>query len=122
MLREVITFCLVSFSAVFFVVDPFAAVPIFLAMTPLDAPEKRRRMALRACITAGTLLMSFALDWCPARIRSYLRGLRCTDARKRRMTWRILRRATWFSAAGLVRGIFGHGRNSGMLVPRWYES
>ena len=61
MLRDVVTFCLISFSAVFFVVDPFAAVPIFLAMTPDDSADKRRRMALRACIAAGALLTTFAL-------------------------------------------------------------
>lgn len=75
----------------------------------------------RAALTR-TLLLSFALDWCPARLRSYLRGLRCPDARKRRMTRRILMRATWFSAAALVRQALWRGRDAGMLVPRWYES
>jgi len=52
---------LVSLSAVFFVVDPFAVVPIFLAMTRNDAPEKIRAMCLRACVVAGGLLVFFAL-------------------------------------------------------------
>ena len=60
-MRGIISFCLVSFSAVFFAVDPFAAVPMFLAMTERDTPEKRRRMALRASITACAVLMAFAL-------------------------------------------------------------
>ena len=33
MLREVLTHSLVALSAIFVVVDPFAAVPFFLAMT-----------------------------------------------------------------------------------------
>lgn len=69
-----------------------------------------------------TLLASFALDWSPARIGSYVRGFRCRDARKRRMTRRILGRATWFSAIALVRALFGSGRHGGMVLPRWYES
>ncbi|MDO8544550.1 MAG: radical SAM protein [Opitutaceae bacterium] len=69
-----------------------------------------------------TLLWSFALDWCPARFRSYVRGFRCTDARKRRMTWRILNRATWFSAVALGRRLIAPGRNGGMVVPSWYET
>lgn len=52
---------LVALSAVFFVVDPLAVVPIFLAMTRDDAPEKVRAMARRACLVAALLLMFFAL-------------------------------------------------------------
>jgi multiple antibiotic resistance protein len=52
---------LVSLSAVFFVVDPFGMVPIFLAMTRGDPPEKIRSMCLRACLAAGSLLVFFAL-------------------------------------------------------------
>ncbi len=52
---------LVSLSAVFFVVDPFGMVPIFLAMTRGDSPEKIRSMCLRACLVAGGLLVFFAL-------------------------------------------------------------
>lgn len=69
-----------------------------------------------------TLLVSFALDWHPARIRSYARAFRSTDARKRRMTRRLLARATWFSAAAIVRGLFGRRGAGGMFFPPWYES
>jgi radical SAM superfamily enzyme YgiQ (UPF0313 family) len=69
-----------------------------------------------------SLFTSFALDWCPARIRSYVRGFRCPDARKRRMTWQILTRATRFSALGLVHRLIGNGSHSGMVFPPWYES
>src|SRR5690242_20110857 len=52
---------LVSLSGVFFVVDPIGVVPIFLAMTSNDPPDKVRSMALRASIVGGALLMFFAL-------------------------------------------------------------
>ena len=52
---------LVSLSAVFFVVDPLGDVPIFLAITRGDPPDKVRRMAGRACLTAFGLLVFFAL-------------------------------------------------------------
>lgn len=60
-MTNVLTEFLVSLSAVFFVVDPLATVPIFLAMTRGDAPEKVRRMARRACVVALGLLVFFAL-------------------------------------------------------------
>jgi multiple antibiotic resistance protein len=57
---DLLSISLVSFSALFFVVDPFSAVPFFLVLTRADA-EKRRRTALRACITAGAILVGFAI-------------------------------------------------------------
>ena len=59
--RDVVTFSLVSLSAIFFVVDPFAAVPIFLAMTKTDSAAKRRAMAARASIAAFLILSVFAV-------------------------------------------------------------
>ena len=38
---------LLIFTSVLFIVDPFAAVPAFLAMTARDTPETRRLMARR---------------------------------------------------------------------------
>src|SRR5512138_3981958 len=61
MLGEVLALSLVSLSAIFFVVDPFSAVPFFLAMTRDDPVEKRRETALRASLTAGLVLATFAL-------------------------------------------------------------
>lgn len=61
MVGELLSLSLVSLSAIFFVVDPFAAVPFFLAMTRKDAPEKRRETALRASLTAGLVLATFAV-------------------------------------------------------------
>jgi multiple antibiotic resistance protein len=52
---------LVALSALFFVVDPIAAVPFFLAITRGDSVEARRRAAFRASITAFVVLAFFAL-------------------------------------------------------------
>lgn len=60
-MNDLFTFALVSLSAVFFVVDPFAVVPIFLAMTARDTPAQKRRMALRASLACGMTLALFAL-------------------------------------------------------------
>jgi len=46
--------------AVLFIVDPIGVVPLFVAMTAKDSPEKCRGMALRATVTAGSILCFFA--------------------------------------------------------------
>src|SRR2546429_9839305 len=51
MIKEWLSFSLLSLSAIFFVVDPMGAIPVFLAMTRNDPPQKRRGMAPRASIT-----------------------------------------------------------------------
>lgn len=48
-------------SSLFVIVDPLAAVPAFLAMTPTDSPEARIRMARLACLVAGVVLMGFSI-------------------------------------------------------------
>lgn len=55
------TFALVALSAVFFVIDPLANVPIFLTITSGDSVEQRRSTALRAAIAAWIILCVFAL-------------------------------------------------------------
>ena len=60
-MRDVLTFGLVAFSAIFFVVDPIAVLPIFLAMTANESPAQKRATALRAAITAGITLTVFAM-------------------------------------------------------------
>ncbi|HEX9103666.1 MAG TPA: MarC family protein [Polyangia bacterium] len=59
-MRELLTFFLVAFSAIFFVVDPLAVLPIFLAMTANETPTQKRGTALRAAITSGITLTVFA--------------------------------------------------------------
>jgi multiple antibiotic resistance protein len=58
---ELLSLFLVSLSAIFFVVDPFGVVPIFLAMTRGDSAQKIRSMALRACVAGCALMLFFAL-------------------------------------------------------------
>ena len=67
------------------------------------------------------LLRAAAFHWTPARIRTYLRGLRRGGARKRRVTLRLAARATWFASHGMLRGLLT-GHRAGMVFPRWYES
>lgn len=59
-MRDVLTFGLVAFSAVFFVVDPLAVLPVFLAITATETPEHKRATAMRAAITCGITLTVFA--------------------------------------------------------------
>lgn len=47
--------------AVLFIVDPIGIIPMFLAMTANDPPEKCRAMARRACLVGGGVLTFFAL-------------------------------------------------------------
>jgi MarC family membrane protein len=52
-------FALLAFTSLFSVINPVAAAPIFAALAPGTAPE-RRRMALRACLAAAAVLALFA--------------------------------------------------------------
>jgi multiple antibiotic resistance protein len=61
MIQEWLTFSLLSLSAIFFVVDPMGAIPVFMAMTRDDPPAKRRDMAKRASIAAFFVLSTFAV-------------------------------------------------------------
>ncbi len=59
--REILQFSLVALSSIFFIVDPLAAIPSFLAMTGEDSDEKRRRMARQAAWTCFLVLSLFSL-------------------------------------------------------------
>lgn len=52
---------LLVFTSVLFIVDPFAVVPSFLAMTARDTPAMRRVLARRGAWTAAITLALFAL-------------------------------------------------------------
>ena len=52
---------LLIFTSVLFIVDPFAAVPSFLAMTERDSPAVRHTMARRGAWTCAITLTVFAL-------------------------------------------------------------
>ena len=54
-------FSLLALSSIFFLVDPFAAIGSFLAITAGTSPERRKRMAGKASLTCFIVLASFAL-------------------------------------------------------------
>ena len=54
-------YILLAMSSLFVIVDPLAAVPAFLAMTPTDTPEHRTKMARLACWVAAGVLLTFAI-------------------------------------------------------------
>lgn len=61
MTDEDLKFALVALSAVFFVIDPLANVPIFLTITASDSAEQRKRTALRAAVATWVTLSIFAV-------------------------------------------------------------
>lgn len=54
-------YAFLTFGSLFAIVDPFAAIPTFLAMTEDDTPAQRRRMARTACLTCAGVMTVFAL-------------------------------------------------------------
>ena len=56
-----VKFSLLALSSIFFLVDPFAAIPSFIAITSGVDAARRRRMAWKAALTCFIVLTSFAL-------------------------------------------------------------
>ena len=56
-----VRFSVLALSSVFFLVDPFAALPTFLAVTAGVDKARRRRMAWKASVTAWLVLSAFAV-------------------------------------------------------------
>ena len=56
-----LSFTLVAFPAVFFIMDPLGLLPIFVAITAGDTPEKRLNTAKRATLIAFGLMTFFTL-------------------------------------------------------------
>lgn len=54
-------FLVTAFATLFVVIDPPGLVPLFIALTRGMAPDRRRAMALRACVIAAVLLTLFGL-------------------------------------------------------------
>ena len=54
-------YALLIFGSLFAVVDPFAALPTFVAITAGDSAAQRIRMARTACLTATAIVLGFAL-------------------------------------------------------------
>lgn len=60
MLAALLSFSVSTLTTLFVVVDPFAAVPLFLTMTAADPPEHKRRIAARTALATGVVLAAFA--------------------------------------------------------------
>ncbi len=56
-----VRFSVLALSSIFFLVDPFAALPTFLAVTEGADKVRRRNMARKASLTAWLFLSAFAL-------------------------------------------------------------
>ena len=54
-------FSLLALSSIFFLVDPFATMGSFLAITAGAGRAKQKRMAFKACVTCFIVLTAFAL-------------------------------------------------------------
>jgi len=56
-----VRFSVLALSSIFFLVDPFATIPTFLAVTASADAARRRRMAGKAALTCCIVLTSFAV-------------------------------------------------------------
>jgi len=56
-----VRFSVLALSSIFFLVDPFAALPTFLAVTAGANAQRRRHMAWKASVTALVVLCAFAI-------------------------------------------------------------
>src|ERR1700733_3180079 len=56
-----VQFSVLALSSIFFLVDPFAALPTFLAVTAGADSHRRRKMAWKASVTALVVLSTFAV-------------------------------------------------------------
>jgi multiple antibiotic resistance protein len=56
-----VRFSVLALSSIFFLVDPFAAIPSFIAITSGVDATRRRRMAMKASLTCFIVLTSFAV-------------------------------------------------------------
>jgi multiple antibiotic resistance protein len=56
-----VRFSVLALSSIFFLVDPFAAIPSFIAITSGSEAKRRRRMAAKASLTCFIVLTSFAV-------------------------------------------------------------
>ena len=58
--KQVLEFALLAATSIFFLVDPFTVIPLFLAITSDSPPQERRFMARRAAWTCAIVLATFA--------------------------------------------------------------
>jgi multiple antibiotic resistance protein len=57
----IVRFSLLALSSIFFLVDPFAAIPSFLAITHDAEPLRRKHVARKGALTCFIVLTSFAV-------------------------------------------------------------
>ncbi|MDR3751071.1 MAG: MarC family protein [Terracidiphilus sp.] len=57
----IVRFSLLAISSIFFLVDPFAAIPSFLAITATADAARRKRVARKGALTCFIVLTSFAV-------------------------------------------------------------
>jgi multiple antibiotic resistance protein len=57
----IVRFSVLALSSIFFLVDPFAAIPSFLAITESSDAARRKRMARKGAVTCFIVLMTFAI-------------------------------------------------------------
>jgi multiple antibiotic resistance protein len=60
-IKTALEFALLAITSVFFLVDPFAVIPLFLAVTADSTSSERRAVARRSAMTCAIVLCSFAL-------------------------------------------------------------
>lgn len=62
---SLLEYSLLALSSLFVIVDPFAVIPAFIAMTPNDSPADRTRMAkIASLVVAGVLIVfAYAGQW-----------------------------------------------------------
>jgi len=58
--KQVLEFALLAATSIFFLVDPFTVIPLFLAITSDSPPQETRFMARRAAWTCAIVLATFA--------------------------------------------------------------
>src|SRR4051812_40494941 len=58
-MTSTLTFGLAAFTSLFAIVDPFAALPVYLALTGRETEPRKRAIAARAATTTVTVLAVF---------------------------------------------------------------
>jgi multiple antibiotic resistance protein len=58
---NLLEYIFLAFGSLFIIVDPLAAIPAFISMTPRDTPQERTRMAGLACAVVAGVLLVFAV-------------------------------------------------------------
>jgi len=56
---SLLEYIFLALSSLFVIVDPFAVIPAFIAMTPDDSPAERARTAKIACVVVACVLLTF---------------------------------------------------------------